>query len=178
MAQAEYIPQYSIQDYLQWDGDWELWNGIPVAMSPSPNFGHQKIGSRILVEIQSQLSDEPCENRCVAVYELDWHVDTNTVVRPDIMVVCEEPEGDFVESSPPLVVEVLSPSTRTKDLNSKRDLYASAGVKYYLIFEPAENEAQFFELFDDEAYREISLESELLLEEGFQVSLDVEEIFR
>ncbi|MDF1816881.1 MAG: Uma2 family endonuclease [Verrucomicrobiales bacterium] len=177
MAQAEYIPEYSIQDYLLWEGDWELWNGIPVSMSPSPNFRHQKIGSRILVAIQAQLTPVPCSNGCVAVYEMDWHVNDHTVVRPDIMIVCKEPEGDFVDESPALVAEVLSPSTRTKDLTSKKDLYASSGVKYYLIFDPAENQAQVLEL-SDTTYRGIPTDSELELDEDCRISLNVEDVFR
>ena len=31
-----YQPHYTIDDYQLWEGDWELWNGVAVAMTPSP----------------------------------------------------------------------------------------------------------------------------------------------
>lgn len=176
MAEAEYIPHYSIQDYQRWDGDWELWNGIPVAMSPSPNFRHQRISLRIAAEMERQLALEPCLNGCLTVQEIDWQVDESTVVRPDVVILCEEPEGDFVETAPALIVEVLSPSTRTKDLTSKRDLYASRGVKFYLIFDPENESAQFLTL-DEGTYREIPTESELILNDNCIIHLNVNEIF-
>ena len=176
MAKPVYIPQYSVSDYLLWEGDWELWSGIPVAMSPSPNFRHQKIGSRILVAMNRQLSEDPCQDKCLAIYEMDWHVDSDTVVRPDVMVLCEEPDGDFVEKPPALVVEILSPATRDKDLTAKKDLYSSKGVKYYLIFDPERNEAQFLEL-DKGTYRETSSHKELILDDTCRILMDVDSIF-
>ncbi len=164
MAQVEYIPRYSIQDYRRWDGDWELWNGIPVAMSPSPSFRHQRLSLRIATELERQLSREPCQNGCVTVQVTDWQLDQCTVVRPDVMVLCEEPKGDFIESAPALVVEVLSPSTRNKDTTYKRDLYASQGIKFYLVVDPDDGSARILEL-DQGTYREIPAERELILED-------------
>jgi Uma2 family endonuclease len=175
MAQPDYIPQYSISDYSLWEGDWELWNGIPVSMSPSPNFQHQKIGSRILVALNQQLSQEPCEGKCLAIYEMDWHVNSNTVVRPDVMVLCEEPLGNFVEKAPALIAEIRSPSTRDKDLTAKRDLYASNGVKYYLIFDPENRDAQFLKL-EKGTYRKILPDEDLILDDSCHISLVGDEI--
>ena len=175
MTSPRFIPHYTVADYLLWEGDWELWDGIPVAMSPSPNFGHQKLSSEIVARLRNQLIEEPCEAGCTAICDLDWHVNDSTVVRPDVMVLCEEPTGDFVESAPSLVVEILSPSTREKDLTSKRDLYAAEGVTYYLIFDPTEEKAQFLEL-DEGAYREIAPDSVLRLDDDCEVSLEVKGI--
>ncbi len=170
------MPEYSAADYRLWDGDWELWNGIPVAMSPSPNFRHQKISLEIAATLRNQLVAKPCAGGCVAVYEIDWQVDQTTVVRPDVMVLCEEPAGDFVESPPTLIAEILSPSTRKKDLTAKRELYATEGVKYYLIFDPDDNSAQFFQR-EEGTYRPIPTSSELRLDDDCVVYLKVDDIF-
>lgn len=62
------------------------------------------------------------------------------------MVLCEEPVGDFVQTAPALIAETLSPPTRKKDLTFKRDLYASEGVKFYLVADPDQQEVQMFRL--------------------------------
>ena len=37
------IETYTYEDYKLWKGDWELVNGLPLAMSPSPTREHQKL---------------------------------------------------------------------------------------------------------------------------------------
>ena len=32
---TRYSPHYTIDDYRLWEGDWELWQGTAVAMTPS-----------------------------------------------------------------------------------------------------------------------------------------------
>ena len=41
------IPTYNYDDYLNWEGRWELINGIPYAMSPMPYPKHQRISNNI-----------------------------------------------------------------------------------------------------------------------------------
>ena len=41
----KYQPHYTVDDYQHWEGDWELWNGVAVAMAPSP-FGPHAITFR------------------------------------------------------------------------------------------------------------------------------------
>ena len=175
MTQTDFIPNYSTEDYELWEGDWELWNGVPVAMSPSPSFRHQKISLEIASEIRIQLKEDPFDDGCSVVFETDWRVDDHTVVRPDVMVVCAEPKDEWVEDPPTLVVEVLSPSTRKKDLTVKKDLYAANEVKYYLMFDPQDNSTQFLEL-ETGTYREISTDGQLDLSESCSVKLEIEEI--
>lgn len=138
MPAISYIPTYTIADYLTWKGDWELWNGVAVAMS-SPRSRHQRLARRAVTALDGSLTEnssksKPCEH-CEVFYELDWHVDDLNVVRPDIALTCT-PVGDFITSAPALIVEVLSDSTRDKDLGPKRELYAQQGVRHYLVIDP------------------------------------------
>lgn len=65
-------------------------------------------------------------------------------VEPDLMVRRAHPDRQGNDSDwtrapiPILVVEVLSPSTRRRDLNQKRSLYVDAGVAEYWVFDSAE----------------------------------------
>ena len=60
------------------------------------------------------------------------------------LVICD-PEKDINEKdrykgTPELVVEILSPSTRSKDTAKKTDLYMESGIKEFWLIDP-ENES-------------------------------------
>ena len=130
----KYIPHYTIDDYQLWKGDWELWEGVPVAMTPSP-FGRH---GNMLAKIASALSNAIDEVDCLAsvLLEVDWIVTNDTIVRPDLSIVCGAPPEGHIESAPALVVEILSASTRERDLAVKRRLFEQQSVQWYLIIDP------------------------------------------
>jgi Uma2 family endonuclease len=145
MTALKYIPNYRVSDYQSWEGDWELWDGIPVAMSPSPFGIHQWAATSFAASIKNQLDDQGC-NDCYVLMELDWIVSDRTVVRPDVAVCCGKFPERFIESAPLLIIEVLSESTAEKDRTSKRELYQSLGVQHYLIHDPVTERLQGFQL--------------------------------
>ena len=133
MTRPDIIPLYTYEDYKLWKGDWELIAGHPVSMSSSSIKKHQKVSGNIHFQLKRSLMEK---GDCEVLYEIDWIVSDKYVVRPDIVVVCEEDEDDFIQKAPSLIVEVLSPSTKEKDINTKYNLYESEGVQYYLIIDP------------------------------------------
>ena len=136
-AIPKYLPHYTLADYEKWQGDWELWHGVAVAMTPSPFGRHQWIAGEITYQLKSSLRSH-CYD-CFVLMETDWIISDDTVVRPDVAVLCGSfPERHIVET-PRLVVEVLSSSTEVKDRTAKVNLYASQGVEFYLIVDPIEN---------------------------------------
>lgn len=144
MAVPKYLPHYTYADYVQWEGRWELIDGIPFAMSPQPSFRHQRISQRIATELEHAL--EGCEH-CRAVLPVDWKISEDTVVQPDNMVVCGEVTNEaYLDRPPTLIFEVLSPSTEQKDRVVKAELYASQGVKYYVLVNPDLLQAEIMEL--------------------------------
>lgn len=130
-SQPKYFPNYTVDDYLLWDGDWELIDGIAIAMSPPPVPRHQlivmRLGALLMKELESAVG---CH--CHVVPDADWHVNLSTVLRPDISLICGELPEKFIDYPPSLIVEVLSPSTRDRDLGIKQQIYQREGVKYYL----------------------------------------------
>lgn len=136
MRTHQYNPGYTVADYNMWDGDWELIDGYPYAMSPSANSKHQRLASKMLIALSNKLSrlQGGCDN-CEVFYELDWIINDNTVVRPDLAIVCNQTDK-FITSPPKLVVEILSPSTALKDRHVKHDIYQEQGVPYYIIIDP------------------------------------------
>jgi len=133
---SRHLPHYTVSDYEQWDGAWELWDGHAVAMVPSPAFEHQNIVMNLAYATRKSLEGEH-DCHCKVVSEMDWRIKNDTVVRPDLMVLCEPIVTKWVEIAPTLIAEVLSPATRNHDLTYKRELYAREGVQHYLIVDPA-----------------------------------------
>ena len=147
MNPLRYLPHYTYADYKIWEGDWELIQGIPYSMSPSPGRRHQSLGGRLFNIISKALSDlkTKCKD-CKAFYELDWILSEDTVLRPDIMIVCGDFNDEFLKSPPIVIVEILSPSTAIKDRTVKFDIYEQQKVKHYLIADPIAQTIKVFEL--------------------------------
>jgi len=130
----QYAPHYTIDDYAQWEGDWELWDGIAIAMSPGPFGRHQATVANLLHEIRKSMGKHDCDAR--VVHEMDWIVRRNTVVHPDLVVICGPIPERHLESPPAMVIEVLSDATRERDQTYKKQLYDEQGVAVYLMVDP------------------------------------------
>jgi len=140
---VKYLPNYTVEDYFQWEGDWELIEGVPYAMAPSPFADHQRVSFLIANQIENQL--EECLKECKVYLELDWIVNENTVVRPDVLVVCGKVK-EFVKKPPEVVFEVVSKSTATRDEQLKFQLYEREKVNYYALVYPSIKKMRVFKL--------------------------------
>jgi len=141
-----YSPEYTYADYEHWEGRWELIDGMPHAMSPLPSGKHQRICLNLASRFQSEL--EGC-GHCNVSLPMDWKVSESTVLQPDLFIGCFPfLDRKFIDRAPALVVEVLSPSTRAKDLTVKRSIYLDQEVMYYLIIDPEKEEYTVLQLSD------------------------------
>lgn len=133
--------RYTYQDYITWDGPerWELLDGFPYMMaSPTPK--HQQVLGELFFTFRGYLGDKPC-TPFIAPLDVTFEEDeqTNTVVQPDLFVMC----GEFHQTSrivgtPVFVVEILSPSTTANDTIRKLNLYQRTKVQEYWIVESDE----------------------------------------
>ena len=137
------IEYYTYDDYKGWEGDWELIYGQAIAMAPAPVITHQAIAFNIAYELRSHMA---CDN-CLVVLEEDWVIADDTVLRPDVVLICDE-EGDFITKAPKIVVEVVSPSTAKRDERIKFDIYEKEKVAYYIIAYPDPLRAKVYRLVD------------------------------
>ncbi|WP_245543307.1 Uma2 family endonuclease [Kyrpidia tusciae] len=147
--------RYNYEDYLNWldDKRWELIDGVPYDMSPSPSRRHQFILGQLAAEFTSYLRGKPCE-AFVAPFDVRLFAETKgddeifDVVQPDLSVICDTAKLDErgCAGSPDLIVEILSPSTGKKDRWIKYKLYERAGVKEYWIVEPVNSTVEVFRL--------------------------------
>jgi len=143
---AKMQQKYTYADYAQWPEDerWELIDGVAYAMT-GPLRIHQKIVSELGRQIGNYLQDKPCEVY-VAPFDIrlprkdEADAKVETVVQPDLSIICDQSKLDKLgcRGAPDWLVEVLSPSTTLKDMNTKRGLYEQHGVQEYWIIHPEE----------------------------------------
>lgn len=155
------LPQearYTLADALTWDEQdhVELIDGYPVMMSPPPVRVHQKIAFELGRQLGNYLEGKTCEAYsapfAVRPFERDGDSpeDVDTMVEPDITVVCDPSKLDDIgcKGAPDLVMEILSPSTQRHDKFTKFNLYQRAGVREYWIIDPRDKSVQVFVLED------------------------------
>jgi Uma2 family endonuclease len=142
------LPHYTYSDYLHWEGKWEVIEGIPYAMSPAPVPRHQQVSAKLSAEFINRLKE--CK-KCQVYQPIDYIVSDDTILQPDLLIVCSEIKKKFLDFAPALVVEILSPSTALKDRHTKYALYQLQNIRYYLIIDPDTNEAEVY-LLEDNLY--------------------------
>lgn len=170
------LPHYTYDDYVLWEGRWELLDGIPYAMTPAPSIDHQRISQKI-----ARLLDEALEHcdECVALLPVDWKITEDTVVQPDNLVVCYQPSGNYLTRAPSLIFEVLSPSTQTKDENVKFRLYETESVLYYCLVYPEDRLIKIFLLKDGRYIKQIDATTQTFRFElsNCQIQLDCSKVW-
>ena len=140
------LPHYTYDDYKEWEGDWEIINGIAYAMAPAPLIEHQNISGNIHAQLQRLFAE--CK-KCKVLLPVDWKISEDTVVQPDNLVICHTPTNPaYLTKAPEIIFEILSKSTAKKDTTLKFHLYESEGVKYYIIVDPDEKVAKVYKLKD------------------------------
>lgn len=174
---GKYRPQFTYEDYLIWEGRWELIDGMPYAMSPAPAPNHQKVNGR-LFSIFDKVLQENC-HKCEVFLPLDWKVNENTVVQPDIVIICGGIRKKFLDFTPSLTLEILSSSTAYKDRHEKFELYEQERVKYYLIIDPQFKKEEVFEIIGGKYQLSAVPPNNFLfnLEEGCQISVNFDGIW-
>jgi Uma2 family endonuclease len=168
---------YTYEDYKHWKGDWELLEGVPVAMSPAPVIKHQGLASVFIIELGKQL-DECLQ--CEVLGEVDYKIGHDTVVRPDVVVTCGEENEAYLIKAPEIVVEIISPSTAKRDEGYKFDLYEKEKVKYYILVYPDDLTAKIYKLDGKKYDKQGDFFKEIFVfeETTCKLSLDFEKVFK
>jgi Uma2 family endonuclease len=169
------FPRYTYNDYKNWKEDWELVDGYPLQLLPSASFKHNKTIISLIYQSKLALNkNEDCN--CEIFSELDWKINDETVVRPDMMIICGDMKTDFLEFPPVLVIEVISPNSIKRDRVIKFDLYREQGVKYYLMLDYTKQTIEVFELIDN-YYKEVN-KSKFLLDKTCEIEFDFDSIWK
>ena len=125
-------------------------------MMATPSRIHQEISGELFRQLANFLEGKKCK-----VYPAPFGVrlfeqnedspeDVNTVVEPDISVVCDRSKLDDhgCKGAPDMLIEILSPSSLRHDRLVKLNLYQRAGVREYWIVDPENRAVQVLTLTD------------------------------
>ena len=146
---------HTIEDYYALPDDQrvELIDGVFYDMG-APALVHQKILTQLHLLFEECIAQHGrnCE---VWISPCDVRLDRDdyTMVQPDLLVICGEYDLRAIrfEGAPDLVVEILSPSTRSRDIVLKLYKYQQAGVREYWIVDP-KNQKVTAHCFEEEDY--------------------------
>lgn len=108
-------------------------------VTPSPTLRHQKLSGRLYLAIADYLRAHSGVGE-VYYAPLDVKLSNWDIVEPDLLLVtADQPEiltEKHIAGAPALVVEILSPGTRTRDQRLKRQLFEQSGVREYWMVDP------------------------------------------
>jgi Uma2 family endonuclease len=144
------------EHYLELPNDGKRYEIIDgeLYVSPAPSEKHQ----RVATTLTAILVVHNVAHRIGAVYAapFDVRLAWSDIVQPDLLFVSRQRANVItsarIDGAPDLVVEIISPSSVKTDEDTKRNLYAKYGVKYYWIIEPLEEWIRAYELGADGLY--------------------------
>ncbi len=152
---------YTYADYLTWrfmERVELIWGKIRK-MTPAPSTKHQKVVGDLHLSLRKVLAHQSCQvflapfDVRLPVRKKDAMKEEN-VVQPDLCIICDENKIDEkgCNGAPDLIIEVLSPSSSTRDLKDKRQLYQKAGVPEYWVVDPFDGIAHIFVMDENGEY--------------------------
>ena len=145
--------EFTLDDYYAMPEDTrvELIDGVLYEML-APTTIHQDFGFQIAFRLQEHIKKN--KGKCwvaVAPVDVQLDCDNRTMVEPDVIVVCDRDKiiRRCVYGAPDFIVEVLSPSTKKKDLTIKLNKYIEAGVKEYWLVDPDAKRVMVYRFEED-----------------------------
>lgn len=141
MPTTERDTRLTYDDFVRFPDDGlrhELIDGVHY-VTPSPVTRHQQLSGRLHLAIGSYLEAHP-EAGHLFYAPFDVIFSRWDVVEPDLIFVAADQleilTDANVRGAPALVIEILSPGTRKRDLGIKRELFDRGGVREYWVVDP------------------------------------------
>ena len=145
---AVIVPRFTYADLRAMPEDGRRYEVVEgdLCVSPAPKTRHQ----RIVLHLSLLLGRAEEAGYGIALpAPTDVYLDDANVVQPDLLFVRQERAAivveDDVRGAPDLVAEVLSSTTRARDLGAKLRVYARFGVGVYWIVDPQAETVTVFE---------------------------------
>ena len=128
-------------------------------VTPSPARRHQRLLGRLYLAIGNFLADYP-ETGQAYLSPFDTVFSPWDVVEPDLLFVAADQLDILTEpniqGAPALVIEILSPSTRKRDMGIKRQLFDRGGVREYWVVDPRVNEVTVYQRAVDGSFPRVA----------------------
>jgi len=178
--------KYSVKDYLDIedasDYKHEYFQGEIFAMSGA-KLPHIFVEANIFKALSIGLDEKPCQpfvnDMRIYVEELE------TFFYPDISVVCGEPvtsnDDQQNVTNPTLIIEILSPSTKSYDQKEKFESYKHiASLREFILVEPASVNIEAYRIdqqghWNRQSYSDLN---ESLQLESIDIALPLKDIYK
>ena len=151
------LPSVTWQDVQQMPDDGNRYEAIKgdIYVTPAPTTRHQRVSRRLDKALDRLLEEPGLGEIFVAPYGVEFPA-TGEGVQPDIVFVARERYEVIAEAglvgAPNLVVEILSPSTASRDRTIKLELYERQGVREYWIVDPDEHVVDVWRFGEEPAH--------------------------
>ncbi len=143
----------SYEDFIKiTEGNEERYEYIDgeVYLLASPGYTHQVLHSRLFKVFMLWFDGDGKKCRVLSA-PFDITLSKN-VVQPDLMVTCDHAaatdKNDRYTGIPSLVVEIVSPQTRSRDFVGKLKIYQEGGVNEYWIVDQLQKQIIIFSFAD------------------------------
>lgn len=189
------------QEYLEFDEksefQWEFFNGLVVprhgyepgtfkAMAGASKT-HVVLANRFLTALANHLAERPCE---VGGSDLKVQkANDESYVLPDVVVWCEDAQWNETQPdvllTPLVIIEILSPSTASKDRGEKLENYRQiASLTDYLIVSPQRIAIEHYARGEADGeteawiYRHLTRRDQTVRLTGLELEIPVAELYR
>ncbi|OPJ64226.1 Uma2 family endonuclease [Clostridium oryzae] len=175
------ISYEEFEDMDKTEDNLEFINGI-VYIQAAPSVIHQTVVTNLSTEFGTYFRGKSCRHSVAPFDIVLENGKEKNKVQPDITVICDKSglnDNNYV-GTPALVVEVLSPSTTSKDYIEKMDLYMRCGVREYWIISPKSRTVEVFTLEENRMFSEprIYSKEDIVTSHLFQdFSVDLQNLF-
>lgn len=146
--------EYTLEDYYALPDEQrvELIDGVFYDMA-APTLLHQLLCKQICWLLDDYIEQK--NGKCITFIspvDVQLDCDDKTMVQPDVFVLCDlkKMKRNKVYGAPDFVVEVLSKSTKRKDMYLKLAKYINADVREYWLVEPDKRSVLVYDLQNDE----------------------------
>jgi len=162
----------------------EYINGEIILLA-SPDTFHQDISGNLHILLRTYLKDKKCKV-FYAPFDVHFHkkdFKTPDVMQPDLLVACDvedtvNEKGRYM-GTPALCIEILSKSTRSKDMVDKLNTYMLSGVREFWIVDPKKKSVLVygFKDFEVDEFIAYKLEDTLISYHFTGLEIAAKEIF-
>lgn len=154
IANVSSLPK-TYPEFLEWngtDGVWAEWVEGEIQEMSNPSLTHQRIARFLTAILQFYVESKDLGEILPAPFQLKFDF-RNTGRQPDIMFVSkknsDKVKKQYVENTADLVIEIISPESRTRDKGDKFYEYEQAGVREFWLIDPDRKRAEFYTLGED-----------------------------
>ncbi|MDX2191220.1 MAG: Uma2 family endonuclease [Bacteroidota bacterium] len=151
--------KWSYTDVVNWGEDVhvEILNG-ELFLSPTPTFYHQTVSLNLVILMSNFIKKFKLGK--IVTAPQDTRLGNFNLVQPDILFISNQNTKVRIDKTvigpPDLVVEIISPSSVSRDYHKKKDIYEKFKVQEYWIVDPGNQSVEVLYLVDDK-YEILSL---------------------